>query len=187
MKQALKEAIILTAAYYGWNLSEPVLAMYLDDLEDLPTGEVIAAYRDWRKNPKNKAFPLPAQIRGMVRPEVDADAAAKEISARISGAIVKFGYANSPDARAFIGEVGWQVVERFGGWSHICQNHGVTIDPTAFAAQARELAKGSLMYAPDAFQRVLLAGPGVKRGEMQSIGEIMKIAAGTQEESGGAA
>lgn len=171
----LKETIILTASYYGRTLSEPVLNMYADDLQDLPVDLVIEAYRRYRRNPKNTQFPLPAQIRGIVAPEVDPDSAAREIAARITAAIPKFGWCNSNEARAYIGEVGWAVVERQGGWMYLCQHHGLELDPTAFQAQARELAKSQIVHSPAGMAKAigLWLAPGTRHGELQSIKEIM--------------
>lgn len=175
MNKALLETIITTASYYGRTLSEPVLRMYLEDLADLPAPAVIEGYKTWRRNPKNVHFPLPAQIRGIVSPGIDPESAAREVAARITGAITKHGWSNQAKARESIGEVGWAIVERQGGWMHLCQNHGVTIDPSSFQAQAREQAKSLLTHSPEAMAEMIGLAPGVKRGEMQSIGEILKL------------
>lgn len=175
MKQALLETIINTASYYGRTLSEPVLRMFAEDLEDLPISQVIEGYKSWRRNPKNTQFPLPAQIRGLVAPEVDADSAAKEIAGRITGSVTKFGWNNSQKAREFIGETGWAIVERQGGWMHLCENLGRTINPSAFQAQTREQAKSSLTFAPEAMAHAIGIASSVQRGEIQSIGELLKL------------
>lgn len=169
------ETLLLTGKYYGREIAKETLSMMLDDLDDLDFSRVIAALAQYRRDAKNRMFPLPAQIRAMINPEVDADAAAKEIAARIAGAIVKFGYNNSSEAKFYIGDIGWSVVQRFGGWTYLCQNHGSNIDPTAFMAQARELAKGAIMYSPEAMARAICIAPNIKRGELQSVGEIMEI------------
>jgi hypothetical protein len=174
----LKETIILTASYYGKALSEPVLAMYVDDLSDLPTGDVIAAYRDYRRNPKNVHFPLPAQIRGIVQPVVDPDSASREVAARINGAIVKFGSWRGEDARAYIGTVGWSIVESYGGWSALCENHGLSIDPGQFLAQARELAKARIIHSPTAIANVI--GIETKRTGQLTAAKDIKLPVGTE-------
>ncbi|WP_289460478.1 hypothetical protein, partial [Klebsiella pneumoniae] len=63
---------------------------------------------------------------------------AQEVSGRIREAISKFGYANQQDAREYIGSLGWKVVERFGGWIYLCENHGLDLNPLTFFAQARD-------------------------------------------------
>lgn len=175
MSAALKEVILLTAMYYGRTISEPVLNMYVDDLEDLSIPDVIEAYKTYRRNPKNSQFPMPAQIRGLVAPEVDPDSAAREIAARITGAVVKFGYANAPQAKTFVGEHGWAAIERSGGWHYVCTNLGVSIDPGVFQAQIREQVKSDLKFTPTQMGKAIgiALAPNIKRGELQSIGEIM--------------
>jgi hypothetical protein len=172
MSAALKEVILLTASYYQRTLSAGVLSMYVEDLEDLPTGEVITAYKTYRRNPKNVHFPLPAQIRGLVRPEVDAESAAREIAARITAAIPKYSWYNGPGAREYVGERGCGIIERQGGWAYLCEHHGLTIDPTAFQAQVREQAKADLKYSPESMAKAIGLAPGIRPG-IQSIGEIM--------------
>lgn len=163
MSTRLKETIINVASYYGRTISAPVLAMYAEDLADLPEDEVISAYTAYRRNPKNTQFPLPAQIRGVVSPAIDPDSAAREIASRINHAVVKFGWANAPEAHSYIGELGWDIVNRSGGWSYICQNLGVQLDPGVFSAQVRELAKSSITHDSQALANVIgLASAGLK-------------------------
>lgn len=142
----LKETIILTASYYGRTISEPVLNMYAEDLEDLPEDRVVAAYKTYRRDPKNKSFPLPAQIRDIVQPETTPEVEARDIASAIQGAIVKYGYPNEGLAREYIGPQGWDVVQRWGGWSHLCANMGVSIDPGQFYAQVRDFATDAARF-----------------------------------------
>ncbi|OPZ23075.1 MAG: hypothetical protein BWZ03_00649 [bacterium ADurb.BinA186] len=139
--QKLKEVITLTAAYYGFNLRPEVLLMYVEDLSDFPEFEVISAYQAYRKNPKNRTMPLPAQIIGVLSPELTTDGKANEVASRIRSAIGKFGWPNPGDARDYIGELGWKIVERNGGWQTLCENHGVDLNPLTFFAQSRDQAK----------------------------------------------
>lgn len=157
----LKEIIILTANYYDKKISPQLLDMYFLDLSDLPEPEVIQAYHDYRRNPKNKTMPLPAQIRDMIEPSIDPESAAREIAARINHAITKYGWSNETEASNYIGSEGWSIVERSGGWNYICQNHGITIDPGVFSAQIRELAKSQLTH--DAHAMAKMIGIGEKR------------------------
>lgn len=143
----LREVIILTATYYGKTLSEPVLEMYVEDLDDLPNHAVIAAYRTYRRDPKHKFFPLPAQIREIIEPEVSHDAIANESVARIVESITRFGYMRGTEARVYIGDIGWAVVRRFGGWDQVCRHHGEELSPGQFFAQARSIAMSHLELA----------------------------------------
>lgn len=142
--------IAFTAQYYGEKFEREVISMMVSDLADLPANDVLAAYEKYRRDPKSKFFPRPGVIRGMIQPEVNHDAKAREIAGRIPAAIVKFGYSNPAEAQSFIGEVGWDVVQSSGGWSYLCQNHGVTIDPGQFMAQTRDRLRDRFEYGREA-------------------------------------
>lgn len=142
----IKEIIIMTASYYGKPISEAVLEMYVEDLDGLDTDLVIGAYKAYRRDPKNWQMPLPAQIRDMIEPQETPEAAARDLASKISGAIVKFGHPNENLARNYIGEKGWAIVQRWGGWSYLCANHGTIIDPGQFYAQVRDHAVDVVKY-----------------------------------------
>lgn len=148
----LKKGIVYMAAYYGRDLKDGVVQMMASDLEDLPYKEVAAAYQAYRRNPKNKTMPMPAEIRGMIQPIVNHDAKARDVASRIPHAITRFGHSNPEEARAYIGEVGWDIVQSSGGWSYLCQNHGVNIDPGQFMAQTRDRLRDRFEYGKDAIQ-----------------------------------
>lgn len=146
MNQIL-EAIVLTAAYYGRDISPDVLRMYADDLSDLRPESVIEAYTVYRRNPKNRTMPLPAQIREIIEPQVDDDTLAREAASRIVAAVPKFGYMQGQAAKSYVGELGWRVVDRYGGWQTVCRNLGDTLDVGTFQAQAREIARAQATLA----------------------------------------
>lgn len=157
----LKEAIYLTATYYGKDLEDAVILLYADDLKDLNELDCINAYIVYRKNPKNRTFPLPSHIREIVNPKqsISEERLAAEIAGRVSGAIVKFGWANPSDAKAFIGQTGWAVIERRGGWRYICENVGLSINPGVFEAQVRNQVETSLKI-----------GDSISKSEFEKIG-----------------
>jgi len=144
--QSLKKGIIVTAAYYNRDISGDVVAMMASDLADLPYDRVSEAFKTYRLNPKNKTFPMPAQIREVVSPEPTEDHVGRELSARILEAITRFGYPNGQEAREYVGEIGWSVVRAYGGWSTLCQNMGTLISQDQFVAQSRELIKGRVAH-----------------------------------------
>jgi hypothetical protein len=176
-RQDLARVIKNTATYYGRELKPEVLSMMCDDLADLPIDDVIAAYNAYRRNPKNRAFPLPAQIIEIVCPEqhVSHEDQAAEIAARIVGAVTRYGWNNSKYAQEFIGPVGWGVVERQGGWAHLCQNLGVTIDPSTFQAQVRRQLEANLRYGEETLSKVISLPTRDRRsGDLVSASEIVK-------------
>lgn len=145
-RNRLGKIIAFTAAYYSRELQREVVSMMVDDLADLSFDAVEAAYQAYRRDPKNRAFPLPAQIRDIVDPEPTPEVEARDIASAIQGAIVKYGYSNEGLARQYIGPEGWDVVQRWGGWSHLCTNMGVSIDPGQFYAQVRDFATDAARF-----------------------------------------
>ena len=149
----LKKGIILTAQYYGRELKDAVIGMMADDLSDLDFQKVSAAFLSYRRNPKNKFFPLPAQIRELVLPEVTAQAQARNEIDNIKKAIRDYGYSNSTEARLFLGPVAWAIVQGNGGWLRICQSDFI-FNP-ALIAQARTRAEDIIQFgAIDQVERI---------------------------------
>lgn len=140
MSKAIKREIILTAAYYGRELFDDVVNMYCDDLEEYSEHVVIEAYKEYRRNPKNKFMPLPAQIIEIIDPVETTESQAVESSARIFSAVTRFGHNNVGPAREYIGELGWEVVRLYGGWGRLCENLTPGQIPI-LQAQFREIAK----------------------------------------------
>lgn len=146
----LGKLIATIAVYYGkTDLSRPVISMYIDDLVNsgLSFSQCEEAYSSYRRNSKNTRFPIPSQIIEISRPQTSDDSLAREAAIRIQQAIAKYGYMSEESAQEFIGEIGWQVVRRFGGWRYVCENHGLELNPLTFHAQARDIAKAQIEMA----------------------------------------
>lgn len=63
-----------------------------------------------------------------------------DANARIFAAVSKFGYMNAEQAKKYIGELGWECVERNGGWQLLCET--LTLDNMGILkAQYRETCK----------------------------------------------
>lgn len=138
-RAALKALIVMTSAYYGQRLDDTVVEMYAEDLADLPLDAVRRALVEARRDPKQRTFPLPAVIRDKIQPFDNADADAKEAAGRIVAAVSRFGWNNVARAREYVGELGWAVVERQGGWETLCRT--LTEDNIGqMQAQWRDLA-----------------------------------------------
>jgi len=133
-----------TSRFYSKKTDDDVISMMIDDLEDLPHAVVIKAYETYRRDPKNKFFPLPAQIREIVSPVVSPEAEAREIIERIKKAIADFGYPRGASACEFIGPVGWKIVQANGGWTRVCESE-FTMNP-GLLAQARNRAEDLVRY-----------------------------------------
>lgn len=140
----MKKLLIGLAEFYGETLTPSRLNMFAQVLSDLAPSDVERAIALLTRDPRITRMPLPAHIRQAVRPDANPEHDALEASNRIVEAIGRFGYYNPRDARDFIGELGWRVVEREGGWETVCENTTTRMIPT-LKAQWRELAKA--LYA----------------------------------------
>lgn len=179
--KTLRQVILATANYYRQQISEDVLEMYAEDLADLSPELCIAGYNQYRRNPANKTFPLPAQIRELVNPGefIGAEVQAREIAARIIGAISKFGWNNGREAQVYIGPIGWSVVLSSGGWSKLCEDVGPgydKINPATLQAQLRDRIEGIVRYGGDALERKILSIERREaRKELEPGGDILKM------------
>jgi hypothetical protein len=177
----LRQVIAMTYTYYsrGQVASDDLVEMYAGDLSDLDPAACVDAYNRYRRNPANKIFPLPAQIRELVNPEefVAPETMAREIAARIVGAIPKFGWANAREAQAYIGPDGWALVNRAGGWRHLCETTQTKQAPI-LQAQFRDQLEGSLRYGQGAVEESVgaLDVPRAReKADLTRIGDVMRL------------
>ena len=145
-KLEVKKALLEDAAFYDIQMNDLKLMLWTAQLQDVDALDVRRAQAHFRDKPNQKFMPMPGEIKNFLNPLVSEDGQARQIAAKVQGAVVKFGYTNGKDAKEFIGDIGWAIVERFGGWSYICQNLGTGIDVNAFQAQVRELAKSQVSF-----------------------------------------
>lgn len=165
----IKKLLIGLAEFYGESLTPQRLNMFAEVLSDLSPEEVAAAIQNCTRDPRITRMPLPANLRQAVRPASNPDHEALEASNRIVEALEKFGWNNPRDARTFIGELGWIVVQREGGWEALCEATSTRMIPT-LKAQWRELAKA--IYARSQRGEIDTA-PGLPR----PINQVTQLAA----------
>lgn len=136
------------ANLYGRSIDAALIEVWRQDMRGIDPAAISGALIAYRRNPQNRSFPLPAQIRAIIEPaDPTADDVAKEISARVIGAVSRFGWCNADDARAYIGEIGWRNVHKMGGWAFLCESLGRSIQVTSFQAQFRELVRKDAEFA----------------------------------------
>jgi hypothetical protein len=174
-KQELKKAFALLAAYYQTQIRDEVIVMYVEDLGELTFDQAAKALNDWRRNPKNTRMPLPAQIMSLIHPPDDDDSLAREAAARIISAVSKHGYNRPEEARAYIGELGWSVVEKQGGWYTLATSMMEREKPT-LQAQYRDLAKSQLILSRQGRLDKPPELPKIenKKGGLQQIGSSVQ-------------
>lgn len=136
-KQQIARIYGTIAEVFGKNLSDNGLRLMVESLEDLPFDLVMHILQNWTST--GTQFPMPFLIRDKICPENSERDIGIEVAARIIQAISKFGNPNLLQAREFMGELGWKVVQRQGGWLTLCselteENKGIT------QAQLRDLA-----------------------------------------------
>ena len=160
----LKEEIFLAAEITGRKLSDITIAAYAEALSDLPEDDCIVAIRKARNSGK---FPAIDDIRELVDPTIDPIDDAREVASLVVEAIAKYGWTNPREAKAHVGEIGWILVERMGGWVSLCENT-MADNLGTLQAQFRDLA-GSII-------RRHQAGYGSTLPQLPQQPEIKKIA-----------
>jgi hypothetical protein len=147
------KTVLALGLYYREALNENQIAMYANDLADLPIADVVRAVQEYRNDPKHTRMPLPAALRAIVRPEPDREAVAEDIASRIWKYIGKRGHnwGWGKDRAVFhaemaeaLGDAGLEVVNRLGGWQRVCEED---TDPGIFRAQLRKIAASVLELA----------------------------------------
>lgn len=140
-KNELSKIYAATCKAFDKVLEPDVLKMQIEDLADLGFEQILSALKIYRSDEKNLYWPRASKIRAIINPTLSLDSASNEAASRIREAISKFGWCNGGDAEKFIGGLGWDIVQKSGGWKYLCENHGINLSPLTFHAQARDLAK----------------------------------------------
>ena len=128
------------ALLFGVEKTGEQISMFIQTMQEFfPSSceKYINAIDVYCSDEKNKFFPTPVQLRGYIQGELSKRATGNEVATRIQYAISKFGYPNPKEAAEHIGELGWNYIQRLGGWEYLCQNFGVSIHTTTFHAQCR--------------------------------------------------
>jgi len=168
----IAKMLIDMAKFYSYELEQRQLEMYVEVLEQFPQDMVLNSGRDYVKDLKNSRFPIPPHtiIKNHLPQQASNEDLAKEAAARTLNAVSKFGWSNQGEAKAYIGELGWRAVSRFGGWMYICQNLGVTISPDTFYAQLRDLCRATLSLSSAGIDDQPIAiTEGNKEGKVYSL------------------
>ena len=139
-KQKLAMTLGVMGEYYSRQFSAPALRMMIDDLSDLSFDAVETSINQWRRDPKCKGFPMPSDIRARILPNTESpEDVGRIIAAKILERTRLDGYTNADRAKERIGELGWLVVQRMGGWQKLCEDIGPHNENT-FHSRLRDLA-----------------------------------------------
>jgi len=128
-------------------LDKTIVAIYEKALAPFDLSKVSRSIEHIIVNRKTRdPFPSVKEIIEIMSPQLNDDNEAVEAGSRIVQAVSRFGYSNPGDAHNFIGDLGWRIVERFGGWGSICQS--MTPDNTSFMlSQFVKLGKAQIQRA----------------------------------------
>lgn len=167
----LVRALKATATQAGTQLDDWGTEIYLEELASLPLSNVLAVLRTGFTSRK---FPsvddIVAEVTGRTTPQETA----QEVADRIADAIGRIGYYRSEDARAAIGELGWEVVQQSGGWRNVC---AIESDKDLKIAKAgwRETAKwvAQKAKAGKLDEKPALPKPSLERSGEQSASDVI--------------
>ena len=169
-KKQIANLIMLRAELSGRTFSSQAIGMMIDDLSDLHAQAIIDLLKRWGQI--ENQFPSPAIIRSKLKPEINESDDVQESVNRILSATSKYGYTNPSEARKFIGELGWQIVNGTGGWQSLCEN--LTTDSIGiYRAQLRDYGlsvwkrakRGELNEAPSLPSPIKNMLPNLKGSE----------------------
>lgn len=147
-----KQFWTVLAAYYRTKIDDTTAQLYADDVASLTILELQAMFEKYRRDPGNKFMPMPSWFLEKKNPvTMDPKIQAREVASRLHSAVIKFGWPNPEQARAYIGEVGWAIAQRYGNWRQLCEHLGVEIDPGQFMAQTRDLAESMIRNNENGF------------------------------------
>lgn len=138
----LKKLLIGLGQYRQMDMTGLPLDAYAEDLIDLELEKIGYAIKAIRTTIDYKPF---AALVGLIRQKVlgNEKDEALEAANRILQAMSNFGWTNPEAAREFIGELGWRVVQREGGWLALCERT-INDDLPILKAQWRELAAATM-------------------------------------------
>lgn len=140
-KQQLKALFVANSLYFGQQIADQALKLYVEDMEDLPFSAVVEALKLIRRDPKTTRCPLPSVIRAKINPTFDPENQAVLIAAEIVEFISSCGPYQIPP----LSEIARRVVQMEGGWIQVCE---ITTNDnlTALRAQWRGIARGLIQH-----------------------------------------
>jgi hypothetical protein len=135
----LKKLFIL-AEMTRHELSEELAELYLSALQRIEPEAVSSVLdRMIMSRSGREGFPTIGDIVEQAKPKTEPQDDAIEAASLIWGSIAKFGRTNPKEAKAHMGDLAWEIVQRLGGWSSVCTTEAS--QRASFIAQARQLGE----------------------------------------------
>lgn len=121
-------------------LTQTMLKIYDKAVEPFGYERACKALEKLMLETKVWQMPTPKALIDSIDSRPSRIAEANEVAGRIIQSVSKFGWSSPEQARQYIGELGWSVVQRFGGWGYLCEGLGMSIDVSSTRAQMRDSA-----------------------------------------------
>lgn len=132
------EVLIALAEFFGDEMTEVRLKMYLKVLKVLSLDELKLGCQKLMQEQTTRKMPLPAELIRAVNPHLtDKEKAILSLD-RIQKAIVRFGYNQGEEAHQALNEPEWAYVKSRGGWSRLCSDRVNNLGNSSTFAQARQ-------------------------------------------------
>ncbi len=185
--------------YYQRPVSDIVLKMYADDLNDLPFDLVMRALESYRLDPKNRTLPIPAQIRAILNPNIEERSFSVLLARSLMKACAthqeawttgfwseKGNYFEDDKGNLFwtwkeaiiseCGEISYDVVRNRGGWERLCESYW-EMDEGQFLAQLRDDIQSLLNLKKSGVQLNQIAAPTKENQklEQKNMGELLAL------------
>lgn len=171
-RDALGVQLTELATVYEYDLPKNKAIQYINVLlkyQPYPLEKYLTALEQYVFDKKNTKFPAPFQLFPYLDNSLSPDAMANETAARIRKAVSDIGWSQPEQARAYIGELGWAVVMRAGGWMYLCENLGVNMNTLTFYAQSRDSAKALIESGGKGVYDQPIAIPEPKQNVIQML------------------
>lgn len=120
-KEALLiKAVTATAKAAGKDVDDWGMDVWVDALSSVDDDAFARSLAFLRAQYKAQRLPSVKEVENAAHQRPADKNDRLEAVARICAAIRSHGRYNVEDARIFVGELGWAIVKRFGGWAAIC-------------------------------------------------------------------
>jgi len=161
----LKKGIYQMAVYYNRNLPPEVILMMAEDLSGYDFASILRAFKAYRSDPKNSAFPLPAKIIGMIEGNKSERIEAGCLAIKLDQLAQRFGstwndgtfydaknnifraennklfWSFEEALRESAGDLAVKIISKWGGWKAFAASSQNT-SQGQFVAQLRDFIEG---------------------------------------------
>lgn len=143
-KQKLFELFRRLAIAMGQDVTKERLQIYAEYFCGQDYKSIVDACK-WHLE-SSKWFPAISDICSIIKPVKTETDNSVEMAGEIINAVKMYGYTNECEAKKYLGESVWYVVERFGGWKTICSTPENEL--SIIRAQLRDISRVAVKNKP---------------------------------------